>query len=30
LTQEELLGIISNNTFSGLRAELEYLNWKKI
>lgn len=30
LTQEELLVIISNNTFSGLRAELEYLNWKKI
>jgi hypothetical protein len=30
LTQEELLCIISNNTFSGLRAELEYLNWKKI
>lgn len=30
LTEEELLGIINKNTFSGLRAKMEFLNWKKL
>ena len=30
LTTEELLDIIHKNTFSGLRAKMEFLNWKKI
>lgn len=30
LTKEEILGIINNNTFSGLTAEIEFINWKKI
>lgn len=30
LTKEELLGIIELNTFSGLRAQIEFLQWKKV
>jgi hypothetical protein len=30
LTEQELLGIITEHTYSGLRAEIEFLNWKKI
>lgn len=30
LTEQELLGIIDNNTFFGLRAKVQFLNWKKI
>lgn len=30
LTECDLLGIINKNTFSGLRARMEFLNWKKI
>jgi hypothetical protein len=30
LTEQELLGIITEHTYSGLMAEIEFLNWKKI
>lgn len=30
LTIDELYSIISNNTYSGLRAEIEFLTWKKV
>ena len=30
LTEQELLGIITKHTYSGLMAEIEFLNWKKI
>lgn len=30
LTKPEIRRIIDNNTFSGLRAELEFNNWKKV
>jgi hypothetical protein len=30
LTEQELLGIITEHTYSGLRAEIEFLNWKKV
>jgi hypothetical protein len=30
LTESELLGIIDNNTYCGLSAEIEFLNWKKV
>lgn len=30
LTEQELLDIINNHTYSGLRAELEFMNWRKL
>jgi hypothetical protein len=30
LTEQELLGIITKHTYSGLMAEIEFLNWKKV
>jgi transcription elongation factor Elf1 len=30
LTEQELLGIITEHTYSGLMAEIEFLNWKKV
>lgn len=30
LTEQDLLSIINKNTFSGLRAKMEFLNWKKL
>lgn len=30
LTKEEILSIINNNTYSDLRADIEFLNWKKV
>jgi len=30
MTESEILSIIDSNTFSGLRANMELVNWKKI
>jgi hypothetical protein len=30
LTKEDILGIINENTFRGLRAQIEFINWKKL
>lgn len=30
LTKEEILSIINTNTYSDLRADIEFLNWKKV
>ena len=30
ITQSQILSIIDSNTFSGLRAKMEFVNWKKI
>jgi transcription elongation factor Elf1 len=30
LTKEQIFSIINDNTYSGLRADMEFLNWKKV
>jgi len=29
LTKEDIISIITDNTYSGLEAELEFTNWRK-